>query len=323
MTGAPTIAVVVTTFNRAHYLAELIACLRAQTIEHELRIVDNGSTDNTSAVLADLGVEAIRLDTNRGPGGGRNAGAALVTAPIVAITDDDCLPSPTWLERLLNAFDDAEVVVAQGRVAPDPSTKDALGPFDHSISVNSPTPFFETCNVAYRREAFERVGGFDEADPLLHPKSGRAFGEDACLGAAVLRNGGRHGFADDALVLHRCVPRTFRQWLADQRQLRLFPGLARKTPLLKSIFFGRVFLNRTTASFDSAVVGVVAAAALRQPLLIGFALPWAFQRGRMTRWYVGNNAARGARIFARYAVSDAVTLASLVEGSVRYRRVLL
>ncbi len=323
MTGAPRVAVVVTTYNRSHYLPELIACLRGQTIEHELLIVDNGSTDDTSAVLADLGVDAVRLDTNRGPGGGRNAGAALVTAPIIAITDDDCLPSPAWLERLLAAFDEDGVVVAQGRVQPDQEAKDAMGPFDHTISVPGPTPFFETCNVAYRREAFERVGGFDEQDRLLHPNSGRAFGEDACLGAAVLQQSGKRAFAADALVIHRCVPRTFGQWLADQRQLRLFPGLARKTPFLRSIFFRRVFLNRTTAYFDLALLGLLAAIIFRSPAPILLALPWVGRRARMTRWYAGNNVVQGIRIFAKYAVSDAVTFASLVEGSLRYRRLLL
>ncbi|MEY2424573.1 MAG: hypothetical protein QOI61_145 [Actinomycetota bacterium] len=316
------VAVVVTTYNRAEYLPQLIACLDAQTLprdEFEVIIVDNGSIDDTPA----LNLTALRLDTNRGPGGGRNAGAALVTAPIIAITDDDCLPSRVWLERLLAAFDDPDVVVAQGRVEPDPEALDAMGPFDHTISVHGPTPFFETCNVAYRRDAFERVGGFDEHDPLLHPKSGRAFGEDACLGAAVLPDGGRHAFVEDALVIHRCVPRTFGQWLADQRQLRLFPGLTRRTPLLKKIFVGGVFLNRTTAYFDLAVLGVVASIAFRLPEPILLALPWIVRRGRMTRWFAGNNLARGARIFAKYAVSDAVTFLSLLQGSLRYGRLLL
>src|SRR5207253_637370 len=96
-------AVVVSTFNRAHYLPELIACLDAQTLrDFEVVIVDNGSTDETPT----LGLATLRLDVNRGPGGGRNAGVAASSAPIIVITDDDCLPSPTWLERLVACFDD-------------------------------------------------------------------------------------------------------------------------------------------------------------------------------------------------------------------------
>ena len=312
---------VVTTYNRAAYLPDLLACLAAQTAKGcELVIVDNGSTDDTPALLERTGesVTVVRLETNRGPGGGRNAGAAATRAPILAITDDDCLPHPQWLERLVAAFDDPHVVVAQGRVEPDAATKTQMGPFDHTISVEGPTPFFETCNVAYRRAAFDAVGGFDERDPLLHPASGRAFGEDALLGEAVLRRGGRRAFVDDAVVVHRCIPRTFAQHLADQRQLRLFPALARRTPLLKSLFYGRVFLNRTSALFDLGLAGALTAIVLRHPMPLLAALPWASKRVRSTRWYGG-----GPRLFAKYAVSDGVTFWSLLIGSIRHRRLLL
>jgi hypothetical protein len=172
--------------------------------------------------------------------------------------------------------------------------------------------------VAYRRDAFDRAGGFDEHDPVLHPHTGRAFGEDALLGATVLRGGDRRAFASDALVHHRCVPRTFAEHLADQRQLRLFPALARRTPLLADLFFRRVFLNRTTAKFDAGVVGLVMALLLRHPLPLLASGPWLAHRVKTTRWFRG-----GPRLFAKYAVSDAVATASLVEGSVRYGRPLL
>src|SRR4051794_20362988 len=119
-------AVVVSTYNRAGYLRDLTKCLDAQTLprdQFDVVIVDNGSTDETPT----LGVTTLRLDENRGPGGGRNAGVARTDAPIVVFTDDDCLPSPNWLARLLPAFDDPDVVVAQGRVDPDRATRDDMG----------------------------------------------------------------------------------------------------------------------------------------------------------------------------------------------------
>ncbi|MEY2419094.1 MAG: hypothetical protein QOG90_1774 [Actinomycetota bacterium] len=295
-------AVVVSTYNRAEYLRDLVKCLDAQTCKDvEVVIVDNGSTDETPS----LGIATLRLDANRGPGGGRNAGVASTDAEIVVFTDDDCLPTPTWLERLLPAFDDPNVVVVQGRVDPDPVTKSQMGPFDHTISVHGETPFFETANVAYRRDAFDAVGGF-------HERGGRAFGEDALLGAAVLARGGKRAYVDVAVVIHRCIGRTFAQHLADQRQLRWFAEL----PLVKS-----GFLNRTTALFDLGVLGALLA--LRWRVAVVFALPWLARRLRMTRWYTGDDLARVPRIMAKYAVSDAVAVASLVEGSVRARRVLL
>jgi glycosyltransferase involved in cell wall biosynthesis len=291
-------AVVISTYNRAQYLPDLLACLDAQTFrDFELVLVDNGSAEPSD-------LATLRLDANRGPGGGRNAGVAATDADVVVFTDDDCLPTPRWLEHLLAAFEDPDVVVAQGRVDPDPATKDQMGPFDHTISVHRPTPFFETANVAYRRDAFDAVGGFVE-------RGGRAFGEDALLGAAVLARGGKHAYVDVAVVHHRCVPRTFKQHIADQRQLRWFPGLLAK----------RGFLNRTTALFDLGVVGVLVGARWRVAFVL--ALPWLARRLRVTRWYAGNDESRVPRILTKYAVSDAVAFASLVEGSVRSRRFLL
>ena len=292
-------AVVVSTYNRAHYLPELLRCLQAQTYrDFDLVIVDNGSTP--PAELA-----TMRLEHNRGPGGGRNAGVAATDADVVVFTDDDCLPTPHWLEHVLAAFDDPDVVVVQGRVDPDPATRDQMGPFDHTISVHGATPFFETANVAYRRAAFDAVGGF-----LV--RGGRAFGEDALLGAAVLARGGKRAYVDVAVVHHRCVSQTFKQHLADQRQLRWFPSLP-------GIVSG--FLNRTTALFDLGVVGALLA--LRWRLALVLALPWFARRLRVTRWYTGDDVSRMPRILAKYAVSDAVACASLVEGSIRNRRVLL
>lgn len=318
-------AVVVTTYNRVGYLPDLIECFERQTTtDFELVIVDNGSSDGTFDELlkvqatTSLEMRALRLGTNRGPGGGRNAGVALTTAPIVVLTDDDALPTPDWLARLVACFDDPDVVVAQGRVEPEPTTRDQMGAFDHTISVEGPTPFFETCNVAYRRDAFDRAGGFDEKDPLLHPETGRAFGEDVLLGATVLRDGGTRAFADDAVVYHRCVPRTFAEHLSDIRQLRLFPGLARRTPLLSRFFFARVFLNQVTASFDLAVLGFVVALFEAHAIPLVAVLPWLTHRVRTTHWHGG-----GPRLFVQYAVSDVVAFASLVEGSARYRRLVL
>src|SRR3546814_17399836 len=93
-----------------------------------------------------------------------------------------------------------------------------MGPWDHTIWVTAPTPFFETCTVSYRRTAFERVGGFDEHAPLLHPASGRAFGEDAFLAWEVQRPGRSAAFPPPGLVPHRCIESDSATGLAAQPQ---------------------------------------------------------------------------------------------------------
>lgn len=329
----PTVAALVSTYRRPEFLAELVACLEQQDLpaaEYEVVLVDNGSADDaTWARLADLvaaspaRVLALRLVANHGPAPGRNGGARQVRAPVFAITDDDCLPTSGWLRAMRDAFADDAVEVIQGRVHADPVHRDAMGPWDHTIWVTAPTPFFETCNVGYRRSAYERVGGFDETDPLLHPPSGRAFGEDACLAWEVQRTGGASAFVEGSVVHHRCIPGTYARWLADQRELVGFPGLARRSPLVARWLFGGVFLDRRSAAFDLAVLGVVAAVLTRHRWLAVTALPWARLRWRFARHLARGDRRDTASIAARLAWSDSVALAAMAKGSVKHRRILL
>lgn len=328
----PAIALVVASYGRATFLPGLLTAIEAQDLPNErfeAVIVDNGSTDETWTVLralvesAEIRILALRLDANRGPGAGRNAGASRVRAPLMAITDDDCLPTPTWLPRLCDAFAAApEVDVVQGAVHADPASVASMGPWDHTKWIRHPTPFFETCNVAYRVAAFERVGGFDELDPLLHPASGRAFGEDACLAWEVQRRGGAAAFAPDALVHHRCIPADYASWLADQRELAGFPGLARRSPLVARWLHRGVFLDRRSEQFDLAVVGIGLAAVSRRSLPLLAVLPWLRRR-----WRNAGSQARGAEsvpaVLAQLAWSDTVALAALARGSIRHRRLVL
>ncbi len=326
----PSIAALISTYQRPGFLPELIAALEAQDLPfdaYEVVVVDNGSADHTWDELTELVAATsmravvVRLDTNHGPASGRNAGAAHVRAPLIAITDDDCLPTPGWLRNVKLAFAGGAEVV-QGAVHGDPAGIGSMAPWDHTIWVTSPTPFFETCNVSYRRSAFERVGGFDEDDPLLHPASGRAFGEDACLAWEVQRTGGAADFAPNALVHHRCIPSDYAHWLADQRQLEGFPGLARRSPLVARWLHRGVFLDARSAQFDLAVVAVAGAALARRPWPLIAASPWLWRRWRQARHLARSR--RGAPgILARLAWSDAVGLAAMARGSVRHRRVVL
>ena len=76
------------------------------------------------------------------------------TAPLVAFTDDDCRPEPEWLERLVTTWDGGEEVL-QGRTIPDPDESHLLHGLARTVSIDEPSEWFETCNIAYP-EAFLR-----------------------------------------------------------------------------------------------------------------------------------------------------------------------
>ena len=330
----PEIAALISTYRRREYLEELVAALAAQQLAHEryeVVIVDNGSDDGswelleTLAAATPLRLRALRIAENRGPADARNAAATAARAKLLAFTDDDCLPAPGWLAALLEAFaDDPAAVVVQGRVQPSPAEAATAGPWDHYISVEGPGPLFQTCNVAYRRAPFEAVGGFDGADPLLRTGPDRPFGEDAVLGWRVLdASGGRAGFAPTALVDHRCVPASYAAWLRAQRRSARFPGLARRSPLFARALRGGVFLTQRSAAFDLALTGATAAVLARRPWPLLAALPWL--RGRWTDagFRVHGHRKRALGVLAGFALADAVLLASLLQGSVRHRRLVL
>ncbi len=321
------VAVHVPTFNRPQFVPTLVERLESQTLapgRFEVVIVDNGSDDETWSVLCDLvartplAMTAVHLPVNRGPAGARNVAVLASRAPLLAFTDDDCLPEPGWLEALVDAARDGADLV-QGRTEPDP-TGTGVGAWARTIRIVEASPLFETCNIAYRRSAFDAAGGFDELDAISARAGGRAFGEDVLLGAAVVAAGGARAFAPCAVVLHRYLPAGYLDHLGEMRNLAGFPALARRVPPLADALWQGVFLTSRTAAFDLAVLGSAAAAVSRRPWYLLAVLPWIVQTLPLTQEHGGRN--RAVRL-AQLGVADAVALVSLVEGSVRHRRFVL
>jgi HAD superfamily hydrolase (TIGR01662 family) len=120
-----------------------------------------------------------------GPAAARNVGWRTSSAEWIVFVDDDIVPTAEWLERLAGdlASVDPDVAGVQGRlVVPLP---DDRRPTDWERNVAGLAGArWATADMAYRREALESVGGFDERFP-------RAFREDADLGLRILCAGYR------------------------------------------------------------------------------------------------------------------------------------
>jgi glycosyltransferase involved in cell wall biosynthesis len=205
MTADPLISVVVSTFNRPARLERLLRALSEQSLpadRFEVIVVDNGSGPETGRVLAAqrasgrLVLRCERRPVTLGPAGGRNAGWRRAQAPLVAFTDDDCRPTPGWLEAMVAAFASHAGAVIQGPTRPDPAERDRDGWLSHTVSIECLGPQYETCNIVYPRAVLERLGGFDESFGL------RPAGEDTDLAWRAIESGAPTAFAPDALVLH-------------------------------------------------------------------------------------------------------------------------
>jgi glycosyltransferase involved in cell wall biosynthesis len=89
----PHVSVVISTYNRSGLLRQaLTSALRQRDVDLEVVVVDNGSTDDTLAVLEqvdDSRLRVIRNAVSTGPTRGRNAGLAVAQGEWVALLDDD------------------------------------------------------------------------------------------------------------------------------------------------------------------------------------------------------------------------------------------
>ena len=122
--GAPDVAVIVCTSNRAEHLAEMLPSLTKLYIPQGLSVdaivVDNGSTDETQSVVAEnIAVCSwLRTVNEAKPGlsNARNAGIEATTAPIVLFTDDDVRVPADWLAGMVQMFSDPDTNIVQRHV---------------------------------------------------------------------------------------------------------------------------------------------------------------------------------------------------------------
>lgn len=254
--ATPDVSVVVSTFQRRPLLRRLVAALLAQRdVHHEIIVVDNGATDGTTELLAELAaseprVRVLRVDVNRGPAGARNLGWRAARAPLVAFTDDDCEPTPDWLAALVAAARTADVV--QGRTLPHPGQADRAGPWVRSQRIEAWTGRFETCNLLVRRSVLEDSGGFDERFHI-------AMGEDTDLGLRAVAAGARTGFAPDAVVHHEVWPRTYADYLRERRRWAEMVELVGLRPEVRDLLPYRWVFRPAHVAVLAGVPGAVGA----------------------------------------------------------------
>lgn len=132
-------------------------------------VVDDGSP----RPLRLEGAEVLRRSTSGGPAAARNAGAALARTSLLAFVDADVRLPEGWIERLSGHFADARVVAVAPRVRSGPAPG-LVGVLEQQLSAldmgDAPgeveqggrLPYVPSAVLLVRRDAFRRVGGFDE-----------------------------------------------------------------------------------------------------------------------------------------------------------------
>lgn len=189
-------SIVIATKDRARYVDRALASLAAQRgmPSFEVIVVDNGSSDDTKAVVERRAAAAeIRYLAAPQPnrGAARNRGVAAAVGRYVLFCDDDVALPSGWLAAHAAAHAHGGARVVNGPILNVPSYDDRPTPRLPNYS----RAFLCSCNASLPRSAFVSVGGFDERFDL--------YGwEDTELGLRLRAAGFGWKFAWDAYLWH-------------------------------------------------------------------------------------------------------------------------
>jgi len=201
------VSVIMPTYNRLDYLPETLDSLQAQTFHnYELIIIDDGSTDDTAALLRSR-PEPIRYfwQENAGPAAARNKGLSHAQGQFVAFLDSDDLWRPRFLEVMSDyltshpdidiAFCKFQTIDDQGTILPGHHKKPHAGRITTPLFAST---FITTPSVMARLQVIRDAGGLNPSLPT---------NEDYDL---WLRLSLKHkfGHVDEPLTLRRSHPGT-------------------------------------------------------------------------------------------------------------------
>lgn len=335
MAANPIVSVIVPTFNRRKLLRDLLESLGRQGASpecFEILIMDNGSSDGTSAEIADfqashpdLDVRFHVMEENRGPAISRNRGAQLARGEILFFTDSDVFVREDWIERGLAVFTgDPELAMVSGPTVDKPNQRHSFFSVGTS-NLYLENPIYPTSNVIYRKPVFEAAGGFDQATCYGDCAGVPLECSDVDLAWKVIGEGGRTRFLPELVVYHEVRVEPLLRWMATQLRVLYIPMIVRRHPATrKSFLWYGPFAAPENFLFYIALASVVLAGAARSPWWLLGLVPLFARFGPFLkpswsplRW--PKLAAQLGMVFVR----QSLICGALLYGSIRSRRVVL
>jgi glucosyl-dolichyl phosphate glucuronosyltransferase len=262
-------SIVIATYNRASVLADTLESLaRLQPgAPWEVIVVDNNSPDNTREVV-ERAVAAFptslryAFEGEQGRSPALNCGFRMAQGEIIVTTDDDVRVEPDWLNHIEEALASFNCDYVGGPVTPlfeepalppwFPKQPGLLWGVIALLDYGSTPLRFGArvplgVNMAMRRDAIERAGGFD---PAIGRKAGTLLGQEVrewCLRAHAA---GLVGYYSPDIVVQHLIPgdrltkKYFRRWFfwrgISRAMLYADTGLDMEKPEQSKLDFGRV-----------------------------------------------------------------------------------
>ena len=192
-------AICLTVLNAEKSISPLMESIRDQSKKaEEIVVVDGGSKDKTIEILKhyqkkDKRVKLLLENCLRARG--RNLAVELAGSEIIAMTDADCTARKDWLEKITAPLTNPGIDIVAGvyEVVGETPRQKALGVFlGFPLSKFNKNFLPTTRSIAFRREAWERIGGF--------PERKENSAEDSEFNTKAIRMGLKYSRVKDAIV---------------------------------------------------------------------------------------------------------------------------
>jgi len=223
---SPRATIVVPTRDQASLLEACLASLLADrsSVEREVIVVDNGSSDGTSDVVARLAADApfpvrVIAEPQLGSSQARNAGVRAAGGEALLFVDDDVTVEDGWADALVRGLDDPSVGLVGGRIfpawpePPPPWLENGphkgvlaladFGPQDRLLVDPAERPY--SANMALRASVARELDPPFALDLGHH--GGRRFGYEDFNLVDRVRAGHGIAYAAGAVAHHRVDPR--------------------------------------------------------------------------------------------------------------------
>jgi glycosyltransferase involved in cell wall biosynthesis len=319
----PAAAIAVSTHDRTLRLRWLLNSLTEQTrsdfeviVAHDSPSPETGELLRTHPLAQSGRLRSLSFPPRSVlPGAKRNAAWQEATANLILFTDDDCRPRADWVECAVAGAASSPGAILQGLTVPDPDESAVLrgAPWAHTVLVEPPTAWAETCNIAYPRELLARIDGFD---PELR------VGEDTDV-AIRAREAGAELIGSPEMVVYHAVEEQFLPGkLRSLGRWRDMAMLVKRHPQMRRHMWGGIWWKPEHAALTGALAGAALACGGHRTAGAALALPWLALATRH-RGYRPRGLLRSATELPGRAAIDATEMVVLAQGSARYRTLLL
>jgi GT2 family glycosyltransferase len=259
----PQVSVIVASYNARMTIGACLGSLMEQDTgrRYEVIVVDSSSDGTGDLVAREFpSVMLLRQPRRRFPGDARNIGVQAARAPVVAFTDADCVADPGWVEAIARAHRSPMKAVGGSISNANPESWVGWAAYFCEYSQWLPRQHpqmmtdMPTANLSYKRELFERHGGFIEG----------TYCSDTDFNWRIGRAGMRLLFEPSLKVAHHNIDRLgrflhheyFHGWSFGRvrvRVQRFSPARRLAYAALAPLILGKLLLHRTVKNCANPV----------------------------------------------------------------------